>query len=173
MDDRLKLKDDQIAAVARERLKEADKNLPKAHPTGDVAVSTDATVAVTSHAADLKSAEATTFVEGDRVFIKNYTYAGLMDIFEGKTSLQQESIAAPFLGKWLKVDLIVSNIFRNGKTITVLATYPEEAARYIWLHFTEMLGAIEILNIGDRLSAVGEIREVDFLTIRLFECELI
>lgn len=169
LEDRLKLKDDQLTAVARDRLKD-EVQRPEI-PVGPLASANLTQSPPPSNVAPLPGPVAAP-KPTSRVFIRNYAFTQLMDIFEGKTAIQQSSIAAPFIDKWMSIETIVENIFSRKGGITVMASYPGQAARFIFLEFNGDLGHLEMLNIGDRLAAIGRVGEIDYLTLRLLECEL-
>lgn len=109
----------------------------------------------------------------DRIFITNRSVHDLITTLEGKTSVQEEAIARPFIGKWVEISMSVKNVIQRDDDTVVMFTLPDRFLTMIWLHFQGDRDRLEIVEIGDMLSAVGRISELSSTGMRLYGCEML
>ncbi len=109
----------------------------------------------------------------DRVFIPNRNAPDLMRLLDDNTTMKQDSLARPYIGKWLEVTLPVKNIVQREDETLILFSRPDAIASQIWLHFPGDRERLEILEVGDSLTAVGRITKLSSLIMRLYGCEMV
>jgi hypothetical protein len=107
-----------------------------------------------------------------RVFVgPNVTLNYLSNLFAGRTSIEGNRLAQPYIGKWIRVSLNVSNISHHTNDILVLAEY--EKFKLAAMTFAESwVDRLSILTRGDKINAIGMIAKVALSTVDLDDCEL-
>jgi hypothetical protein len=109
----------------------------------------------------------------DRVFVTKYAASDLMNLFEGKTALQTESVAKPYIGKWIEISMPVRNVFNNENETSVLLTAEETSVRFVFMHFNKARERLDLVDVGDTLTGFGQIRELSSMNMHLYDCEMI
>lgn len=177
-DQRIKLRDDSIAY----RIKQEAASRETAEPTKLAAITppplldnADLPLKVPTVEEILREAVPFRYTqpEAERIFITQHSAPDLMQSLWGKTTVQERRIVQPYLGKWISISMEVKNVIQHDDETVVMFVVPETAAAFIWLHFPRDRERLEILEIGEQLTAVGRIEQLSGLTMRLYACELI
>lgn len=119
------------------------------------------------------------FLGGDREFLADtYTPQFLMGLCKGKTGFQIEKVAAPFLGKWMRVrgTLFKSTPNWAFKNATVTIHLPEESgpyARDAFLIFTRDLDELAMIETDEVVHAEGQIKSIFADQLVLDNCGLV
>ncbi|MEG3151125.1 hypothetical protein U1769_14625 [Sphingomonas sp. ZT3P38] len=163
LEHRIKLRDDSIAHLERKAGKARAEPLPVSTEPQDLPTAVESPLDHIRRWEDPR----------DRVFVQNRTLPELMDMLVGKTNIQAAAIARPYLGKWIEVSLAVQNVSQSEDETLVMVSHPDHLVRFIWLHFARDRERLEIVEIGDRITAVGRITELERLNARLYSCEMI
>ena len=105
---------------------------------------------------------------------KIYTARTAGEIFsavENLTGIGTEKFAQPHLGKWIRVQSVVKDIYPVGNYFLVLIG---EGFLTVLLSFAkEKWPSIETMTKGDRLAAEGKIRRIQNTVIDLDCCEIV
>ena len=106
---------------------------------------------------------------------KVYTERTTGEIFStiGKlTTIELGRVIQPHLGKWIRVQSIVTNIACDKEFFYVLLGKKFEPIAYLRFE-KEKWPSIETMVQGDRLAAEGKITEIDHLMMYLDCCEIV
>ena len=105
---------------------------------------------------------------------KIYTVRTAAEIFsavENLTGIEIEKFAQPHLGKWIRVQSVVKDIYPGENDFHVLIG---EGFLTVSLKFAkEKWPSIETMTKGDRLAAEGKITKIRSATISLDCCEMV
>jgi hypothetical protein len=110
-----------------------------------------------------------------RVFLSpNIDHKYLMDMFEGRTSIQASSMAASFLGKWMSLSGELSEILYSRPGGQAQVTFKRPGLTDIYMYFdNEWVDRLLVLKHGDVLHIIGQLREISRGHIQLDHCELV
>jgi hypothetical protein len=166
LEHRIKLKDDTIAYMER------NPQEPSVPTTSSVIADSPMTRIANVEALP-EDPRTVTVPPEDRVFIKNKNVTDLMKMLDGNTMMKEDVLARPFIGKWIEITLPVKNVVQREDETLVMFTRPDAFASQIWLHFPGDRERLEILDVGDTLTAVGRITELSSVVMRLYGCEMV
>jgi hypothetical protein len=116
-----------------------------------------------------------------RVFIPpSATPLFLTGFFEGHTSAQGEQSVSPYLGKWMRIQGPVGEVYTSDTYVDVV-TYPDTAKGSasvlfitIRMRFSkEWHERVVLLSPDDEVAVVGRIENIGRLRIDLRDCELV
>lgn len=168
LDHRLKLRDDTIAHL--ERKPRPKKRAAEHDPAAEAAV---------PPLIDLRK-KCTSKAEEPRVFVpESVSTTTLREFYANNTSVQADRLGAAYIGKWMKVDGLVTNVSRMGSDeIGVSLSKSQnlldaEALVTTWLVFNTDHERVEILRNGDKVTAIGRIERIEQFAVHLDNCELI
>jgi hypothetical protein len=103
----------------------------------------------------------------------------MVTLFKDKTSIQRRSIAKPYLGRWLKVEGLISDIDARdngeGCSLSLHWTAPDNnLAPSIHLRFDEeWKQTVLSLNTDMSVMCIGRIASIDHWWLQLEYCELV
>ena len=108
----------------------------------------------------------------DRIFVQS-SIGHLASLCANHTALQAQYNTRPFIDKWLKVSGTIANIGRNtvGSEISIDFTYAGPSPA-MWFDAT-WHERLAILNRGDSLTVIGQIKMVSEQIVRLDHCEIV
>ncbi|MCA1654691.1 MAG: hypothetical protein ABR588_00350 [Sphingomicrobium sp.] len=120
----------------------------------------------------------------ERVFVPDgLTPRKLMAMCEGKTSHQAQVSIKPFIGKWIRVSGIVRDfmmlsedwgaVFLQSATTAVLGDMALREVNSAKLYFRSDFDRLEMLQGGERFVADGQIKEIDSLSFKADNCEIV
>lgn len=107
---------------------------------------------------------------GSQVTIKQ-----LRDLFEGHISIQEENLAAAYIGKWMKVSERLSEVLSSsGIHLQVTFERPTLSLTELYMYFEpSWKDRLAILNKGDVLIVVGKIDRITRMEVVMDHCELV
>ncbi len=160
---RISLRDDTISHLQR--------NAPEVHTAPAVSLAPE----IHHSVSDNRPVDPRTVQEAPeyRVFVTNKSASDLMKMLDNMTQLKAEALARPYVGKWIEITLPVQNVIQRENETLVMFIRPESFAYQIWLHFSKDRDRLEILEIGDTLTAIGKITELSAVNMRLYGCEMV
>ncbi|HEY2034062.1 MAG TPA: hypothetical protein VGH02_10295 [Rhizomicrobium sp.] len=106
---------------------------------------------------------------------ESVTPSYLCDLYEGKTSIQASKLAAPFVGKWLRVSGPLQNVTEPTTDGQFFVSLKQKSISdpLIFLQFgSEWLEKLTIIPRGDIITAIGQISAVTRFDISLKNSEL-
>ena len=104
---------------------------------------------------------------GDRVFTEAAPEE-LIGLYKNKSYVRATKSVKPYIGKWLKVFGVVSNVFDDFVIF-------HDRDKYLTVHLNfdnEWKGPFHLLDKGQQISARGEIQRINNAKISLAHCEL-
>lgn len=118
-------------------------------------------------------------IEGERIFSRR-TPEELVALVKDHTGWTASDLTRPHIGTWLRIEGTVDNISPpSDHTITVSVDLSRghlmRSMLLVFLSFdkTRWRDRLRILTIGDPITVIGKIRQIDKETMNLEECELI
>jgi putative nucleic acid binding protein len=99
----------------------------------------------------------------------------LIRVFDGRTTAQGDELASVYLGKWIEISGVISDIstYRGFKSTTA-SVFLTDTKPYIFLLFEEQwLNRLKALQAGDKIKAFGQIQSVDRASIRIENSEIV
>ncbi len=114
-----------------------------------------------------------------RVFLgESITPGFLMGLCAEKTAIHGQRSTSVYIGKWMRLEGLVNNISDHGYRLFVSVRVPitragTESDTLVWLSFTGDRDQLEIMQKGDKIVAVGQIKAIKELEIDLTDCELV
>ena len=115
-------------------------------------------------------------VEGERLFSRR-TPEELIALVKGQTGLTASDLTKPHIGTWLRIEGPIYNIDPpSHSTITVVMDLSggfSDLLVFLSFDETHWRDRLRILDIGDSITAIGKIHQIDNAGISLEECELI
>lgn len=115
-------------------------------------------------------------IKDSRIYIQAKP-SELTSIYQGRTELQANKLAAPYIGKWMKVAGKIHDISTpGGRVLVALVDVPDRDFNgVIFLYFSRelWLERLEILSHGHPITAEGKVTGLAFPGISLEDCELI
>ena len=102
-----------------------------------------------------------------------WTLDEILKSVEDCTNMQIADITRPHMGKWLKVNEIVGNVYEHKDTVSV--SLGKDLQRNIFMAFDKKrwIARLETMKIGDRLFAKGKIEQIQKYRIWLEDCKVI
>jgi hypothetical protein len=112
-----------------------------------------------------------------RIFVPtNVDYKFLMGLYHQTTSVQADSLAAFYTGKWIRLSAPVADVFTQGDEIFVIAMLdPNVPVAVAILSFKaeQWTASVSMLTPGSTIKVAGEILVISARSIRLKCCELL
>jgi hypothetical protein len=110
----------------------------------------------------------------ERVFI-DVSPVYLMDLYEGKTSVQGDALAAAYLGKWLRIHAPIKDVsfFSDHYSISLKVgteLLKDTAALTFGPSWNDRIAG---LRKGEQISARGRIEKIDSMRVWLEDCEIV
>ena len=112
-------------------------------------------------------------------FFSPRTPAELVASIYGLTDVKAEAMAKFHIGHWLKVEGKIINVsliqsFSHKTTMVFIGTSNEEEL-FLSLEFDSRIwnNRVSSLDIGEPISAIGKIKQISSIDVRLAECELV
>jgi hypothetical protein len=173
LEERLKFRDDKISELEKQQVRAAlSRSEPERPKLANPREGLDSGIKPTPP--NLAPPDAGKVVaEPPRVYVLNRSHDEIMDSFENLTTMQADVMAAPYIGKWIKVRIKVADVIGKAGDAVVLARDDRFGARLTWLRFKDGRGSLELLRLGDEIEASGRIDELNWLTLRLNDCSLL
>jgi hypothetical protein len=111
--------------------------------------------------------------QGEERVSANITSDNLRTFYRGRTQIEGDRLAEPYINKWITLEDKVTNIslknFPNGYQITCTDNFV-----YALFDFSnKWKNRIELLRVGDVITVCGKITSVNSSVILLTDCELI
>lgn len=105
---------------------------------------------------------------------ENVTPLFLRGLFAGKTEHQGSMLAAPYMGKLMRVTGSVNEVGRGFDRWSVaIQAAPTKRGEVILWFDEEARDKVAMLNLGDVVSAEGEIAALNDLWLQLHHCRLV
>ena len=101
------------------------------------------------------------------------TVKEILSDFEGRTEMEAQRIAKQHIGKWLRVDDVVRDVYEFSDEIRVAAGKLRSPTVFLAFEKEPWLVTLETLRVGDRITAEGKINSVSSFSINLADCEVI
>ena len=181
LESRLSLRDDELSAVKRkmeemplELAREASAEPPTAAPRQP-----------DPESAAIEPAEPDVQRSDGRVILgRSVTPELLIDLHMKHTALQADRLAAPYIGKWLRLQGKVGNVStRSNEQICVALTlvpitsatlaHPLAMTTTLLYFSPDAAPELETLQLNDEIAVLGKIEEIGYMSLILEECELI
>ena len=119
---------------------------------------------------------------GEQTFLpEEVTPAYLVDLFQGKTDIQAENVAAPYLGKWMTVAGALGNVLTGRETIAQV-TFPKGSIfdpdheffdTYMYFERPKWGERLAVLPQGAQIVVRGRLQRVNRGEVHLEKCELV
>ena len=99
----------------------------------------------------------------------------LAGLFESYTSIQANSLAKPFIGKWMKVSGTLRNVgsFTSFSQVTFESKLGDAVVFMLFRDEDYVANRLAVLKKGDRITVLGQIDRVEPSAVQLDDCELI
>ena len=122
--------------------------------------------------------------EVPRIYLgKDVTPKFLSDMHRKNTTIQADKLSEDYVGKWLRISGRVGDIslldFHKGPQIYVTVYLPRKAKTreefdMVQLYFDNAKWGdrVNSLGRGHEINAIGKVAHIDFLGVRLEDCEL-
>jgi hypothetical protein len=104
----------------------------------------------------------------ERIFI-DISPEYLIGLYDGRTSIQADALAAMYIGKWMSVTSDVSNVYKTGSGVHRVLAYAGN--RIISFDFGKNQQVAYLVS-GSTFTAIGEIEGISRLSVDLIKCEL-
>lgn len=119
-----------------------------------------------------------TKAQGDQREMVNVTPEYLTGFYrQGHTSVQAKKLAEAFIGKWMKVSGPLGDVLGNydNQRMVVFSDRSISTNDFVNMFFSdkERFGRLSTLKLGDTITVVGQVTEVNSLEIWLHNCELV
>ena len=109
----------------------------------------------------------------ERVFTKRAAIE-ILDQLKELTSVGIQKHAAPYIGKWIRIQSTIRDIDANGHFYYVHIGKKKFMPVTLLAFSKQRWGAhIETMDRGDRLAAVGKIVKLDYMAMYLDHCEIV
>jgi hypothetical protein len=99
----------------------------------------------------------------------------LVNMLKGKMSSEQARIAAPFVGKWMRINEgFIDNVIINpdNKSGSVWIKASESVSLIFWFS-KEWQSHLEVLQRGSKINIVGEIKKIEPYMIEFQDSEIL
>ena len=106
----------------------------------------------------------------------------LLSFFQENTAIQATALTNDYIGQWLPVTNTVRNVGAfTGRSAQVTfeknyvspRTWFDDADIYCYFRKKPQIDRLKILKQGDKITVIGQIREIFPLTLSLDNCELV
>jgi hypothetical protein len=100
----------------------------------------------------------------------------LMRLYENKMSAQAQTLAAPYIGKWLRIQGKLEDIRRSYGGAVSVSLQREGAVSGLNLHAFfdgDWYDRLIVMPSGTKVSLIGQIFEVEKFNVMLHNCELV
>jgi hypothetical protein len=158
--------------------------LEKANRAGSITPATASVLAIENPPANAvkKSGQSAPaqIASPSRVFLPpDISVQYLTGLYKDNTSLQADSLARNYIGKWMKQSAVVANVaeyptFGKSLEFQILASLEHPPHRYIiqTLRFAETWkDRISVLKRGSEITFIGKISQIDSSSITFQDCE--
>jgi hypothetical protein len=122
--------------------------------------------------------------EQERVFVPpELTPERLFSFYQNNTAIQAAELVKPHIGHWMKVIGTLGNVrpwtghfsqvtFERSSTPVLERTWLDYTTIYMLFRDAPKIDRLKILKRGDKITVIGQIREVDAVDLHLDNCEL-
>jgi hypothetical protein len=94
----------------------------------------------------------------------------------GHTSIQAQRLAEPFIGKWMKISGSLGDVLGDSAPLGLVIfegrSMFDRNLVNMFFKSPEWLNRLSTLKRGDSITVVGEIKEVNSLSVKLDNCEI-
>jgi hypothetical protein len=113
-----------------------------------------------------------------RVFVgKEVTPKYLNKLLEGRTKIQAQALVDIYVGKWMKVSGKLATVSSPSEpSFTMQVTFKTKTLEFndLYMFFSsKWRDRLAIMTIGQQITVVGKIDEVNAFGVQLKECELV
>jgi hypothetical protein len=112
-----------------------------------------------------------------RVFVAaEVTVDYLTGLYDGRTQVQGDRLADPYIGKWMEISgsiEIMTGLGAKATTITLSPYTVGHRGISVWMMFLTDRDRLETIPLGGELTALGRIEKVTQDEIKLLECQLL
>lgn len=120
----------------------------------------------------------------ERVFVAaSITPEYLLAFFREHTATQARKLAEAYVGKWMKVSGSLGDVNSYDESLATVAFASRDVAfgEQTWFDYTGLfmyfhdrwVDRVAILKRGDKLTVIGQIKEVERIALLLDNCELV
>jgi hypothetical protein len=129
------------------------------------------------------TAEPEATAKQERVFVPpELTPERLFSFYQDNTAIQAAERFKPHIGQWMKVTGTLGNVrpwtglfsqvtFERSSTPVLERTWLDYTTIYMYFRDAQKVDRLKILKRGDKMTVIGQIREVDALDLHLDNCE--
>ena len=97
----------------------------------------------------------------------------MLNAIKGMTDINATKYAEPHIGKWLRVQNVIRNMYETELTIDVMLGKGLDPILFLRFSKEEWGAKLETMEIGDRLAAEGRITKLEWIALYLDECEIV
>jgi hypothetical protein len=120
----------------------------------------------------------------ERVFVPpELTPERLFSFYQDNTDIQAAERVKPHFGQWIKVTGTLGNVrpwtglssqvtFERSSTPVLERTWLDYTTIYMYFRDAQTIDRFKILKRGDKITVIGQLREVDAVDLHLDNCEL-
>jgi hypothetical protein len=122
--------------------------------------------------------------EQERVFVPpELTPERLFSFYQDNTAIQAAELVKPHIGHWMKVIGTLGNVrpwtghssqvtFEHSSKPVLERTWLDYTTIYMYFRDALKIDRLRILKRGDKITVIGQLREVDAVDLHLDNCEL-
>jgi hypothetical protein len=113
-----------------------------------------------------------------RIFVgSEITVKYLTSLREGRTSIQSQALIDMYIGKWMRVSGNLADVLKSSpdsRHCQVTFTRTSPGLTELFMRFgKEWFDRLSIMTVGQDVTVVGKIEQVDAFGVHLAECELV
>jgi hypothetical protein len=108
----------------------------------------------------------------DRIFVET-TVEYLLKLIEGKMQTEKQRIIQPFVGKWLAMELTVTEVYTGQHHASVQDNDHHKGTSFKFNFDPKWNDRLDVLAGGQKAKVIGKIGDIEKWGMTLVECELI
>lgn len=91
----------------------------------------------------------------------------------GLTELEMERVVAPYIGKWIRVQSVIQDIWSDDNFLYVRLGLWFEPTPILRFEKEMWKSHLEMMSKGDSLASCGKIVSIGLLAMKLIDCEIV